>query len=162
MVSWEPGKKGQLCQLLLSLMRGIGIPNKGTWPYWCRPRRKNPAEREKSTIGGEREREGGRNCWNYVLFCFLKIFIYLFMGDRQRHRQREKHAPCGEPDVGLDPGTLGSRPGLKADAQPQRHLGAPGIMFLISDAGVGLVWEHGQFEATGGRADIQVWKQADG
>ena len=34
--------------------------------------------------------------------------------ERQRHRQREKQAPCREPDVGLDPGTPGSRPGLKA------------------------------------------------
>ena len=34
--------------------------------------------------------------------------------ERQRHRQREKQAPCREPDVGLDPGTPGSHPGLKA------------------------------------------------
>ena len=32
--------------------------------------------------------------------------------ERQRHRQREKQAPCREPDVGLDPGTPGSCPGL--------------------------------------------------
>ena len=38
--------------------------------------------------------------------------------ERQRHRQREKQAPCREPDVGLDPGTLGSWPELKTDAQP--------------------------------------------
>ena len=30
--------------------------------------------------------------------------------ERQRHKQREKQAPCREPDVGLDPGTPGSRP----------------------------------------------------
>ena len=34
--------------------------------------------------------------------------------ERQRHRQREKQAPCREPDVGLDPGSPGSGPGLKA------------------------------------------------
>ena len=34
--------------------------------------------------------------------------------ERQRHRQREKQAPCREPDVGLEPGSPGSRPGLKA------------------------------------------------
>ena len=34
--------------------------------------------------------------------------------ERQRHRQREKQAPCREPDVGLDPGSPGSRPGLQA------------------------------------------------
>ena len=32
----------------------------------------------------------------------------------QRHRQREKQAPCREPDVGLNPRTLGLGPGLKA------------------------------------------------
>ena len=30
-----------------------------------------------------------------------------------RRRQREKQAPCGEPDVGLDPGSPGSHPRLK-------------------------------------------------
>ena len=36
---------------------------------------------------------------------FFKEFIYLFIRDteRQRHRQREKQAPYGEPNVGLDP-----------------------------------------------------------
>ena len=34
----------------------------------------------------------------------------------QRHRQREKQAPCREPDVELDLRTLGSCPGLKANA----------------------------------------------
>ena len=39
------------------------------------------------------------------------------MGDRerQRHKQGEKQAPCGEPDVGLDPGTPGSWPETKAE-----------------------------------------------
>ena len=36
------------------------------------------------------------------------------MRERQRHRQREKQTPCREPDVGLDPESPGSRPGLKA------------------------------------------------
>ena len=37
-------------------------------------------------------------------------------GERQTHRQREKQAPCKgpEPDVGLDPGSPESHPGLKA------------------------------------------------
>ena len=42
---------------------------------------------------------------------------------RQRHRQREKQAPCREPDMGLDPGTPGSCLGLKAGAKPLSHLG---------------------------------------
>ena len=41
---------------------------------------------------------------------------------RGRGRSR---LPAGEPDVGLDPRTPGSRPELKADAQPLRHPGAP-------------------------------------
>ena len=37
------------------------------------------------------------------------------MRERQRQRQREKQAPPREPDVGLDPGTPGSRPEPKAE-----------------------------------------------
>ena len=54
------------------------------------------------------------------LIFFLFIYIFLFMivtereRERQRHRQREKQAPCREPDVGLDPRSPGSCPGLKA------------------------------------------------
>ena len=33
--------------------------------------------------------------------------------ERQRHRQREKQAPCRKPNMGLDPGSTGSQPGLK-------------------------------------------------
>ena len=63
------------------------------------------------------------------IIIFLKDFIYLFMRDTeresQRHRQREKQAPCREPDVGLEPTTVGSRPELKADTQPLSHPGVP-------------------------------------
>ena len=45
--------------------------------------------------------------------------------ERQRHRQREKQALGREPDVGLDPGTSGSRPGPKAGTKPLSH---PGIL----------------------------------
>ena len=34
--------------------------------------------------------------------------------EKQKHRQRGKQAPRREPDVGLDPGSPGSYPGLKA------------------------------------------------
>ena len=34
--------------------------------------------------------------------------------ERQRHRQRERQDPCREPEVGLHPGSPGSRPGQKA------------------------------------------------
>ena len=50
---------------------------------------------------------------------FFKRF-YLFIHERhrergggQRHRQREKQAPHRKPDMGLDPGSPGSHPGLK-------------------------------------------------
>ena len=70
----------------------------------------------------------------YKYSIFLKDFIYLFMRDterdRQRQRQREKQAPCREPDVGLDPGTAGSRPEPKANAQPLSHPGIPNFIPL--------------------------------
>ena len=49
----------------------------------------------------------------------------------QEHRQREKQTPCREPNVGLDPGTLGSCPEPKADAQPLSHPHAP-LEFIIN------------------------------
>ena len=81
--------------------------------------------------------EGVQRPWSFVLstpqlfFCFLKI--YLFIHDRhreregQRHRQWEKQAPCQEPDTGLDPGTPGSCPGPKAGAKLLSHPGIPKI-----------------------------------
>ena len=55
------------------------------------------------------------------------------MRDTQRERGAETQAEgeAGsllEPDIGLDPKTLGSRPKLKADAQPLSH---PGVLFLV-------------------------------
>ena len=44
---------------------------------------------------------------------------------RQRYRQREKQAPCREPDVGLDPRT----PGLKSGAKPLSYPGIPKLLF---------------------------------
>ena len=38
---------------------------------------------------------------------------------------REKQAPCREPNAGLNPRTLESRPELKADAQPLSYPGIP-------------------------------------
>ena len=50
--------------------------------------------------------------------------------EKQRHKQREKQAPCREPDVGLDPGTPGSRPEPKAGIQPLSHPGVPILRFF--------------------------------
>ena len=53
-------------------------------------------------------------------FFFLRFYLYILERhreterERQRHRQREKQAPCREPDVGLDPRSPGSHPGLQA------------------------------------------------
>ena len=51
------------------------------------------------------------------MYFFLKIYLFIHRDrdrERQRHRQREKQAPYRERDVGLDPGSPGSRPGLQA------------------------------------------------
>ena len=47
--------------------------------------------------------------------------MYIRERKRQRHMQREKQAPCWEPDVGPDPRTPGSGPGPKAGAKPLSH-----------------------------------------
>ena len=52
--------------------------------------------------------------------------------ERERERQREKQAPCREPDLGLDPGTPGSHPELKAGAQPLSHQAPRGLAILTS------------------------------
>ena len=67
----------------------------------------------------------------FHLFIF-KDFVYLFMRDTEReegHRQREKQAPHGELDVGLDPRAPGSCPEPKAEAQLLSHPGVPSWIF---------------------------------
>ena len=58
--------------------------------------------------------------------------------ERERHRQREKQAPYKEPNVGLDPGTPGSCPKSKADAQLLSHPGVP----LVN------IFEHMKFQVS--------------
>ena len=41
---------------------------------------------------------------------FKRFYLSTYERGGHRKRQREKQAPCGEPDVGLDPGTPGSHP----------------------------------------------------
>ena len=45
--------------------------------------------------------------------------------ERQRHRQREKQAPCRDLNVELDPRSLGSPPEPKVNTQPLSHLEVP-------------------------------------
>ena len=54
---------------------------------------------------------------------FFKDFIYSSKTQRHRERKAETQAEgeagsCREPDVGLDPGSPGSGPGLKAALNP--------------------------------------------
>ena len=51
--------------------------------------------------------------------------------ERQRHRQREKQAPCREPDAGLDPGTPDYALGM-GSTQPLSHPVIPIIFVLKS------------------------------
>ena len=72
----------------------------------------------------------------FIILHFKFFLRFLFIHERhrerkrQRHRQKEKQAPCREPDVGLDPGSLGSGPGLKAGAKPLSHWGCPLNVYL--------------------------------
>ena len=74
------------------------------------------------------------NNFKIYLIVFFKIYVFTYswetQRERQRHRQREKQAPYRKPDVGLDPGTPGSWPELKADTQPLSHPGVPKIFLL--------------------------------
>ena len=45
--------------------------------------------------------------------------------EKERHRQREKQAPCWEPNAGLDSRSPGSCPWPQAGAQPLSHPGVP-------------------------------------
>ena len=56
---------------------------------------------------------------SFFVFLIKILFIHERHRDRQKHRQREKEAPCEETDVELDPGTP------KADAQTLSHPGIP-------------------------------------
>ena len=51
------------------------------------------------------------------IFYFLKYFIYLTEAEIAKEstsgEEREKQVPYRKPDVGLDPGSPGSGPGLK-------------------------------------------------
>ena len=60
-----------------------------------------------------------------LFFFFLRFYLFMKDTERQRHKQREKQAPYGEPDAGLDPGTMGSHPLPKTGTQPPSHPGIP-------------------------------------
>ena len=53
----------------------------------------------------------------------------MIVTEREREAETQAEGEAGsmhqEPDVGLDPGSPGSRPGPKAGAKPLRHPGIP-------------------------------------
>ena len=69
-------------------------------------------------------------------FKFKKdIYSWDIQRKRERHRQREKQAPYGEPDAGLHPRTLGSWPEPKADAVLPSHLDVPFFVLFLKEWG---------------------------
>ena len=65
----------------------------------------------------------------------------MIVTEREREREREADTQAvgeagsmhREPDVGLDPGSPGSRPGPKAGAKLLRHPGIPYLKFFIPE-----------------------------
>ena len=64
-----------------------------------------------------------------VSFFFNFLFIYDSHREREGEAETQAEGEAGsmhqEPDVGLDPGSPGLRPGPKAGAKPLRHPGIP-------------------------------------
>ena len=69
----------------------------------------------------------------YSLHFLFQDCIYLFVRDRERERQtprqREKQAPLGEPDAGLQDHC---HPEPKAEAPPLSHPGVPPFHFQVN------------------------------
>ena len=63
------------------------------------------------------------------LFFFFNFYLFMIVTQREREAETQAEGEAGsmhrEPDVGLDPGFPGSRPGPKAGAKPLRHPGIP-------------------------------------
>ena len=101
----------------IHLLRGKMKSHKMLNQNQRRQKRRGTAQKKPKESGCRHK--GYSSSWSntHFIFLFFKDFIYLFMtaegGAAQRHRQREKQAPCREPDVGLDPGSPGSHSGPK-------------------------------------------------
>ena len=50
---------------------------------------------------------------NNFIFFFKDFYVFIHERGRDAERQREKQAPCREPDMEFSPGSPGSHPGLK-------------------------------------------------
>ena len=80
----------------------------------------------------------------HLVYIFLKI---LFIHERQREICRDtgrgrSRLQSREPDMELDPdpGTPGSRPGLKAGAKPLSHPGIPTFGIFYTNIGILLLF----------------------
>ena len=64
------------------------------------------------------------------------MYLFIYVREREREAETQAEGEAGsmhrEPDVGLDPGSSGSRPGPKAGTKPLRHPGIPLPPFLFS------------------------------
>ena len=64
------------------------------------------------------------------------FFFFMIVTEREREAETQAEGEAGsmhqEPDVGFDPGSPGSRPGLKAGAKPLSHPGIPALSLIHS------------------------------
>ena len=65
--------------------------------------------------------KGVNRCQGSSQSSLKKNYLFIRNRERDRHRQREKQAPCREPNVGLDPWTPGPHPEPKAGTKPLNH-----------------------------------------
>ena len=65
---------------------------------------------------------------------FFNFYLFMIVTERERGTETQAEGEASsthrEPDVGLDPGSPGSRPGPKAGTKPLRHPGIPYFYFL--------------------------------
>ena len=71
----------------------------------------------------------------FFIYFFLFIYFFMIVTEREREAEIQAEGEAGsmhrEPDVGLHPGSPGSRPGSKAGAKPLRHPGIPQTHLLF-------------------------------
>ena len=58
-------------------------------------------------------------------YIFFKKIFYLFIHDRHRDRERQRH---GKPDMGLNPRSPGSHHRAEGGAKPLGHWSCPGFI----------------------------------
>ena len=103
--------------------------------------------------------------WKEQFEAFLKKILFIYSQEtqrgRQRHRQREKQAPCKEPDVGLDPRTLRSCPEPKAGAQPLSQPGAPQFKASLNAPILQIRAERPSPGAVQAVGNMRIWRAAE-